>query len=308
MNKHLLSALVIIGSLLLVFSGCSTSQKEQVVQIQEIADANLPREIIGKDGAPMVLIPAGEFRMGSNHGHRDERPVHTVYLDAFYMDKYEVTNAQYRRFVRETAHREPKGWRGFKPWYDDDFNGDDHPLVCVKWEDAKAYAKWAGKRLPTEAEWEKAARGGLPGRKYPWIVGELRSYHCNSANEPDIGPMVSRDIWKYTAPVGSFPPNRYGLYNIAGNVSEWCADWYDSGYYAKSPRRNPTGPRWSRVRQVIQGGRHVSRGGSWAHGYSGLRLAKRSHSRYRPNKYLGFRCVVSASIISYDFMEDNTEK
>ena len=334
MTKYVLSALFIIGSFLLVFSGCSTSQKEQTVQIQEIADDKLPGEIIGKDGAPMALIPAGEFRMGSNHGYRDEKPVHTVYLDAFYMDKYEVTNAQYRRFVQETGHREPEGRRPvrinryylgdekFKLWSDDDFNGDDHPVVGVKWEDAKAYAEWSGKRLPTEAEWEKAARGGPAGRKYPW--GDwVTSNDGNFFTVPHPQGSDNRDKWKYTAPVGSFPPNGYGLYDMAGNVSEWCADWYDREYYAKSPRRNPTGPRRSRIRRIFEGGQHVFRGGSWrasipsdkpfdmpySDEFTTLRVAKRGyHSRDHATMCKGFRCVMPASAVAYSLMEDNTGK
>lgn len=112
-----------------------------------------PKEIIGPDGAPMVLIPAGEFQMGSNDGVADEKPVHTVYVDAFYMDKYEVTNAQYKKFVKTTAHNEPEGciyanndWAEGKPWLDKNYNSDNQPVACVSWEDAKAYADWVGKR------------------------------------------------------------------------------------------------------------------------------------------------------------------
>ena len=137
--------------------------------------SQLPSSITGKDGALMALIPAGEFQMGSNDNAK-ESPVHTVYLDPFYMDKYEVTNAQYKRFVQETGHNDPEGIHrvngkpvgGFKPWKDNNFNGDNQPIVCISWDDAKAYAEWVGKRLPTEAEWEKAARGGLIGKKYTW--------------------------------------------------------------------------------------------------------------------------------------------
>jgi len=185
--------------------------------------------IIGNDDAEMVLIPEGEFQMGSNDGGPDEKPVHTVNLDAFYMDKYEVTNKQYRGFVRATTgQRDPESititliWGGkvkgkFEPWQDKNFNGDNQPVVCVNWDDAKAYADWAGKRLPTEAEWEKAARGRLVGKKYPW--GDDLTH--DNANYKGTG---GNDKWEYTSPVGSFAPNGYGLYDMAGNVWEWCAD------------------------------------------------------------------------------------
>ena len=236
--------------------------------------------VIGQDGASMVVIPAGEFQMGSDNGGDHEKPVHTVYLDTFYMDKYEVTNAQYRRFVQATRYSEPAGygyvgdaWRdGFRPCSDSRFRGDDQPVVCVCWADAQAYAAWAGKRLPTEAEWEKAARGGLVGMEYPWgskITEENANYGSNTVN---------------TTPVGSYPPNGYGLYDMAGNVWEWCADWYSSDYYSGPPERNPKGPDSGTVR--------VLRGGSWIYNPYYLRVAPRS---YNPPtdaySHIGFRCV-----------------
>jgi len=255
------------------------------------------RESVGKDGVVMALIPAGEFQMGSSgnilhadghrEGYRDEKPVHTVHVDAFYMDKYQVTNAQYRRFVQETGHREPDGnaWvpekggfrSGFKAWSDESFKGDNQPVVCVSWEDAMAYAKWAGKRLPTEAEWEKAARGGLEGKKYPW--GDDITHDNANYEEKD-----GKDRWKYAAPVGSFAPNGYGLYDMAGNVWEWCLDWYNRDYYADSPERNPKGPD--------SGNWRVLRGGSWDYHAVGLRCAHRH--KFDPEtrfSVVGFRCV-----------------
>ena len=261
---------------------------------------DLPERITGKDGAPMVLIPAGEFQMGSNDSKDNQKPVHTVYLDAFYIDIHEVTNAQYRKFVQATGHREPVGkgfvegsrgeWNpGFRSWSDKRFNGDDQPVVCVNWEDAMAYCKWAGKRLPTEAEWEKAARGGLVGKKYVW--GNVMPPPRGAGNFADgagrgILPDYLRvngydDGYIYCAPVGSFDANGYGLYDMAGNVWEWTADWYDENYYANSPRRNPAGPIW--------GQRRVNRGSSW---YNNVPVAFRDN---QPPTFatsgIGFRCA-----------------
>lgn len=157
----------------------------------------------------MVRIPAGEFQMGSVDGDDDEKPTHRVYLDAFYIDVCEVTNEDYKRFMDATGHPAPQYWK------DDRFNAPDQPAVGVSWYDAAAYCHWAGRRLPTEAEWEKAARGGLTGKKFPW--GD--SIDPSKAN---YGKKVGR-----TTPVGTYPPNDYGLYDMAGNVWEWCMDEKD---------------------------------------------------------------------------------
>ncbi|MCH8292693.1 formylglycine-generating enzyme family protein [Candidatus Poribacteria bacterium] len=182
-----------------------------------------PQPTVPKD---MVRIPAGEFQMGSNDADSDEKPVHTVYVDAFFMDTHEVTVGQYKRFISATGHRALPDWVSkYSPT-------DRHPVVGISWHDAMAYAQWAGKRLPTEAEWEYAARGGLAGKEYPW--GDTLTH--DNANYPGTG---GRDQWKYTAPVGSFPANGYGLYDMAGNVWEWCLDEYDKDFYANSESRNP---------------------------------------------------------------------
>ena len=222
----------------------------------------------------MVLIPAGEFQMGSSYGPDREKPVHTVYLDVFYMDKYEVTNAQYKKFVDATGHPTP----GF--WDDSRYNAPDQPVVGVSWHDAKAYAEWAGKRLPTEAEWEKAARGGLTGMKYSW---GNRVTH-DDANYAGIG---SKDWWECTSPVGSFAPNDYGIYDMAGNALEWCADWSSKHYYSSSPRRDPGGPS--------SGTHRVLRGGSWLSTAGYLRCASRfSFNPMGPFNSFGFRCGAGA--------------
>jgi formylglycine-generating enzyme required for sulfatase activity len=272
---------------------------EPVEEPQKPAEARITK--VGTDGATMILIPAGEFQMGSDGITSDEKPVHPVYLDAFYIDEREVTNGQYRQFVEATGHREPEGyallasgnWRyGFKPWSDENFNGADQPVVCVTWEDAKAYCDWAGKRLPTEAEWEKAARSGLVESKYVW--GEAwppssgagnfadETFRSVFPNELFIADYADRYI--YTSPVGSFEPNGYGLYDMAGNVWEWCADWLDGGYYKTSPGRNPTGPG--------SGSYRVFRGGSWLSDPNNLLVAFRQGGKSAgPYSDGGFRCV-----------------
>ena len=237
----------------------------------------------------MALISAGEFEMGDafSEGESWELPVHTVYLDAFYMDKYEVTNAQYQKFMDATGHRAPRHWN------DPDHNALDQPVVGVTWDDAAAYAEWAGKRLPTEAEWEKAARGGLIGKRYPWgdeapDAGDIYRANYNPADNEKSGDYDAgkraADGYEYNAPVGSFAPNGYGLYDMAGNVWEWCADWYDSSYYATSPFNNPLGPDY--------GTNRVMRGGSWLNGLYSLRVATRtSDPPTHTSHSLGFRCV-----------------
>ncbi len=221
---------------------------------------------MGQDGAEMVLIPGGSFSMGSNDGGSDEKPVHRVELDRFYMDKYEVSNGQYRIFIQATGHPEPEHW------HDSRFNQPYQPVVGVSWNDATAYAKWVGKRLPTEAEWEYAARGGLVGKRYPW-GDEMTKAHYGSWN----GGRGT------TKAVGSFGVNRYGLYDMAGNVWEWCQDWYGD-YYSDSPAKNPPGPD--------NGSGRVLRGGAWSSGKSRLRVAGRSNGNpYARGRGHGFRCV-----------------
>ncbi len=291
-------AVIIIAAL--IFFGLDFSKsheecfekKSDPVQVQEKPIPEPPQKITGADGGQMVLIIAGEFQMGSNDGVRSEKPVHTVHLDAFYIDKYEVTNAQYRRFVRATGHKEPEGnvyeagkrRRSFKPWADKHFNRDNQPVVCVNWGDAKNYCKWAGKRLPTEAEWEKAARGGLVDKRYPWGDKRPDGMRCNFADASNNLEENISDGYKYVAPVGSFAPNGYGLYEMAGNVSEWCADWFDPGYYTFSPRRNPTGSD--------SGQERILRGGSWLFDYYSLGVARRGVANpLSASTFTGFRCV-----------------
>jgi formylglycine-generating enzyme len=240
-----------------------------------------------KDDASMVLVPAGEFLMGSpqGEGQNDELPQRRVYLDAFQIYRHEVTNDQFARFAQETAYQtdaEREGWS----WVFDGSNWiqkpgtnwrthftkntGNHPVICVTWFDATAYCRWAGVRLPTEAEWEKAARG-IDGRRYPWgNTWDERA--CNWANCQMIAGLAYISCGKGTMPVGSFPSgvSPCGAYDMAGNVWEWCSDFYSATYYGSGPSKNPLGPP--------TGSNRVARGGTWINGDpSDLRCARRDN-------------------------------
>ncbi len=254
--------------------------------------------VIGQDGAEMVLIPSGHFLMGSNAGDADESPAHFVYLDGFYMDRYAVTNAQYKVFIDDNPqwgkHSIPREYHDgnyLKLWNEEGYplGKDNHPVVSVSWHAAMAYAQWAGKRLPTEAEWEKAARGGLVGKTYPWGDSIHRS-KANYGNRWD-GQIGTIRI----APVGSYPPNRYGLCDMVGNIREWCLDAYHADYYKHSPQRNPiAGDSIETVLSyftTVKNSR-VFRGGTWYYPAEYLRVSFRS--RDIPSfsvTSVGFRCV-----------------
>jgi len=221
----------------------------------------------GTKGGPMMFVPAGEFNMGSEHGQDIEQPVHRIYLDDFYIDKFEVTNEQFNKCVKSkgcTAVDWPEPLK-FNP---------RQPIVLMYWYQADRYCKWAGKRLPTEAEWEKAARG-TDGRTYPWgneIDCSMANY--NECRNPE------------TIPVGSYPKGAspYGAMDMAGNAQEWVADWYDEDYYKNSPYKNPTGPSNGSLK-VIRGG-----------GVSGSGWNLTSYRRWRGTLTgvqvdYGFRCA-----------------
>jgi sulfatase modifying factor 1 len=235
--------------------------------------------------------------MGSGSGSEAEHPRHDVLLDEYYIDVTLVTNAQFLEFVETTGYRtSAEGWtdpvaesvgsaRTPGTWLR--FCSPqrmDHPVVCVSWHDAAAYATWAGKRLPTEAEWEKAARGGIPEALYPW--GD----DASGANLADRKELASPNSPVPTAAVGQSHPNAYGLFDMVGNVWQWCSDWYDETYYAKSPARNPLGPPVGKYR--------ARRGGAWnVRELFRLRCANRGAmppDQFWPN--LGFRCVASADL------------
>ncbi|MDH4185742.1 MAG: formylglycine-generating enzyme family protein [Nitrospira sp.] len=241
----------------------------------------------GRDGTPMMLIPAGPFMMGSDEGLPNERPAHTVMLDAYFIDLHEVTLSLYRKFLEEGKHESPQTW-------DDEAATvvGDRPAVGMKWGDALAYCQWAGKRLPTEAEWEKAARG-TDGRRYPW--GEMQPF-VDIAN-------YNRGIWvneaitlvavtsgmegmsvRHGLKGGGKSP--FGLTHMAGNAAEWVADWYARDFYQKSPERNPTGP--------AVGEKRVLRGGSWADLPVALRVTARvSADPDFEDRTIGFRCAMN---------------
>lgn len=250
-----------------------------------------------------MLIPRGIFRMGSNSSNADsdEQPVHTVHVDAFYMDKYEVTNAQYKKFIDENPQWQ-KG-RIEARFHDGDYlshwNGnnyptgkDNYPVTYVSWYAAMAYARWAEKRLPTEAEWERAARGGLVGQKYPngsAITPKDANYELNV---------------KGTTVVGRYPANPYGLHDMAGNVWEWCLDKYDWDFYSTFSRngvvRNPISGANS-VERIINNFMYINssrvlRGGAWNSATLVVRVANRNvDSPKNTRERLGFRCVRSVT-------------
>ena len=245
------------------------------------APSQLPQESIGKDGAPMVLVPAGEFVRGSppGEGDDDEHPQKRIYLDAFYMDKYEVTTARYADFLRVSPREKPEYWEQVNP-----NKHGNLPVVGVNWDDARAYCEWAGKRLPTEAEWEKAARG-TDGRKYPWGNQSPTPRLANYDKDWSPSTMYKDRL----AHVDGYDSGKspYAVYHMAGNVWEWVADWYDKNYYSTSPNRNPKGPNSSE--------RKVLRGGSWITIPRNLRSALRYYDS-PPTRLanLGVRCAQDA--------------
>ncbi|HAA78162.1 TPA: hypothetical protein DCE37_23950 [Candidatus Latescibacteria bacterium] len=211
-----------------------------------------------------VFIPGGEYQMGDSRGK--DCPIHKVQIDSFYIDKYELTNAEYRVYLDQTGKQKPKYWDNTK------YNGDDQPVVGVSWDEASDYCRWAGKRLPTEAEWEIAARGRA-GTLFPW--GDVKSIVATNTRESKEGRPL---------PVGSFAAgaSSFELHDMSGNVWEWCYDWYDKEYYGDSAYSNPRGPD--------SGKEKVIRGGGW--NISIVDMAFRKHvkpsERYSS---LGFRCA-----------------
>jgi formylglycine-generating enzyme required for sulfatase activity len=252
------------------------------------------------DGS-MVRVPAGEFTLGSLADHEDERPPRQIYLDAFDIDRYEVTNAQYRRFLLASGGRSPQHWsdQEYPP------GQMDWPVTGVSWAEAEAYCTWAGKRLPSEAEWEKACRGP-EGSIYPWGDGWDAQRLNTGIHLPLLWPSSVEDIWRLLGPipagedyphpasVGSYPQgaSAYGVLDMAGNATEWVLDWYNWQGYQDLPERNPVGlgPPWN----------HSVRGSAWVDtdGQQYLvedlsRCSKRNSSHTSNDPRLGFRCARS---------------
>ena len=240
-------------------------------------DFSMYKVIVGDEGRPMVQVPEGPFTMGETEGDPDEAPEHQIYLQSFYIDVKEVTQSEYDRYVKMTKRGKP-----FVPVFEEDISkiqGSDLPAMGMSWGDAVGYCRWGGKRLPTEAEWEKAARGEGK-RRYAW-GNTFGLNHANVAGE--------EDGYRYLAPPGSFQAGRspYGAYDMTGNVAEWVADTYDEHYYANSPYRDPEGPK--------DGEHKVIRGGSWRETPTGARVTKRFQAKmWGTDSTIGIRCARDA--------------
>ena len=244
----------------------------------------------GKDRAPMVEIPAGSFPMGvppgDRDGGRDEYPRHEVLLDTFLIDQFEVTNGRYSEFVKNTNHRVPQNPTNptRNLWQGNTISESlaERPVINVDWFDADAYCRWAGKRLPTEAEWEKAAKG-TSDRRFPWGNVEPTAKHLNY-NQRWIGEKTLMPVGSYEA--GKSP---YGVYDVVGNVWEWVNDWYDARYYERSPSKNPKGPQ--------EGTKKVIRGAGWQNETPTVRIFTRVESDpMMRNESTGFRCAADVGM------------
>jgi len=275
--------LISLFLIIIFLQGCSKKPQEPLPTPPE----SLPRDdtyfkhikfLKGLDGREMAFVPEGPFPRGSKKiGGPDERPVYPVTLAGFYIDLFEVTNEEYLRFVNEKGYKLPD----VMVFYEDLslLSEPKQPVVGIEWRDAKAYCRWAAKRLPTEAEWEKAAHGTI-SMDWPWGMNFLEGYANVDGDE---------DGYRYTAPVGSFEQGRspYGLYDMSGNVSEWVSDWYGSNYYRDGFLTRPTGPDTGDLR--------VNRGGSWNDRSPDSRASRRFAAfPYRRDATVGFRCAMDA--------------
>ena len=267
-----LPSAIIAIAVLLAMVGSADAQLDRLRKLKKETESSAEQPV------PMASIPAGAFWMGVDgmNGLEDERPRHQVFLDAYALDVYEVTTARYAKFLTATARPLPPFWEQVNL----QIHGD-HPVIGVDWHDADAYCRWADKRLPTEAEWERAARGD-DERPYPW---------GKQAPTPSVANFALGARFSYTQvlmPVGYYERGKspYGIYDLAGNVWEWVQDWYDGGYYAGSPEKNPQGPETGEFK--------VLRGGSW----SELPKYLLAYGRFNlppatKNSFTGFRCAKS---------------
>ena len=274
---------IFISLLILVVIGCSPIQPAEIpTSLPTVIESKYSigsALISDRDGMTLLYVPAGEFSMGSENGASDERPVHKINLDAYWIDRTEVTNALYDKCVREGQCNPLSGTHSTtRNFYYGSVVYEDYPVIFVTWEDAQAYCSWAGRRLPTEAEWEKAARG-VDGRTYPWgndpPDNDLLNYNAAIGDTTEVG--------KY--PKGASP---YGALDMAGNGWEWVQDRYNETYYGSSPASNPLGPD--------SGDYRVQRGGSWIIDEHYIRAAARYWAYpLSAYNYVGFRCAMSAS-------------
>ena len=268
------------------------------------ATRGIVQTLTGNDGMTLLYVPAGEFTMGSDAddtlaecqkfrsdcqrgGFTDEEPLHSVHVDDFWIDQTEVTNAMYAKCVADGICKEPTDkWSYSHPSYYDNPEFDRYPVIFVDWNMAKTYCEWAGRRLLTEAEWEKAARGENAS-VYPWgdtFDGSLVNF-CDTNCTFDDGNKSFNDGFADVAPVGSYPSGKsvYGALDMAGNVWEWVADWYGARFYSNSPFSNPLGPASGQYR--------VLRGGSWYSNINFVRSADRlGHPPTNSDFFIGFRC------------------
>jgi formylglycine-generating enzyme required for sulfatase activity len=268
-NKNLLRYIfVIVGIVISVLVALGLIARNPHFQTSS-TDKNIISKV---DGMELIYVPTGDFVMGSENGAADESPKHEIYLDAFWIDKTEVTNEMYRKCIKDGTCEMPRS-----TLFINNQEFDDHPVVDVTWQDADNYCGWAGRQLPTEAQWEKAARG-TDGRNYPW---------GNKWEDSFVNWAESRDNYRSTSPVGSFPDGAspYGALDMVGNVWEWVADWYGHDYYQFADSENPQGP--------INGFERAHRGGSWYDYQPNLRAPNRDRNTpHFPDLGIGFRCLV----------------
>jgi formylglycine-generating enzyme required for sulfatase activity len=273
-NTPLVKLYFVITVMFFVLLGGSCTAKNNSSVPEKLGSTMVSK----KDGMVLVYVPAGEFSMGSDNGNSDEKPVHKVTLDAFWIDQTEVTNAMYAKCVADGGACPPPS--ATRSEMRDDYYGvsefDNYPVVYVNWSQANTYCSWAKRRLPTEAEWEKAARG-MDGSTYPW-----------GNNAPNVNLLNYNSNVGDTTMVGKYPNGKsfYGAYDMAGNVWEWVNDWYGKTYYKNSPASNPLGPDTDVYR--------VYRGGSWKGDYNSVRSAYRYGSGPSgTSDEIGFRCASS---------------